>query len=314
VTAGMEHSDAKFSGLMRRERLLSFGGLIALIALWLPCGRAAAQEAQRPLPDLHQFLSEVRERLHSDEFLLDQYTFTERHTENRLDANGKISKSTSAVYEVYPSPEPGHTYRRLVSEDGRPLSPEELAREDRKQEEKEAKASARTAEQDARTRSTVEERRREKEAAAIEEVFRIYDIRIVRREPLDGRDAILLTFQPRPDVKAETKSGKMLQHLAGRAWIDEEDRQVVRVEAALIDDLSFGLGVLARLKQGAAVSLTRRKVNDEIWLPSQAHFTGHARLLLVKAIRLDSFSEYSDYKKFSVATESAVNPAQQSRP
>jgi hypothetical protein len=50
----------------------------------------------------------------------------------------------------------------------------------------------------------------------------------------------------------------------------------------------------------------RRKVNDEIWLPAEARFIGQARVLLVKTIRLDTLSEYSDYKKFTVATDSTV--------
>jgi len=309
----METRRPEFSDSMRRLRVSCLGGLVLWLAALGQPATAAGQDLERPLPDLHSFLNEVRDRLHSDEFLLDQYTFTERHTEHRLDARGNISKTSSAVYEVYPSPEPGHTYRRKIAEDGRALSAEELAREDHKQEEKEARASARASE-DEPAGDSREERRRQKEVAAVEELFRVYDIRMVRREPLDGRDAILLTFQPRAGVKAETRAGKILQRFAGRAWIDEEDRQLVRVEAALVDDLSFGFGVLARLKKGATVSLTRRKINDEIWLPAQAHFTGHARVLLVKGIRLDALSEYSDYKKFSVATETSVAGERQNRP
>ncbi len=294
---------------MRRGRVFSLGGLVVFMAV-----NAAGQEAERPLPDLHSFLSDVRDRLHSDEFLLDQYTFTERHTEQHLDSQGNVRKSSTSVYEVYPSPEPGHTYRRMVEEDGRALSAEELAKEDRKQDEKEAKATAKTESQDEQTRASAAERRREKEAAAVEELFRVYDIRLVRREEILGRDAILLTFQPRPAVKAETKAGKILQRFAGRAWIDEADRQLVRVEAELVDDLSFGFGILARLKKGATVSLTRKKINDEIWLPAEAHFIGQARILLVKGLRMDALSEYSNYKKFSVATESTVALPRQDRP
>jgi hypothetical protein len=245
-------------------------------------------------------LNEVRDRLHTDEFLLDQYTFTERHTERHLDDAGKIKKLASAVYEVYPSPEPGHTYRRLIEQDGRPLTAGELAREDRKQDEKEARTSARLA--------AAQEERRRREAEAIEEVFRAFDFALAGREMLDGRSSIVVTFRPRPGARATTKAGKILEKFAGRAWVDEEDRQLVRVEASLVDDLSFGLGILAKLKKGATASLVRRKVNDEIWLPAEARFAGKARILLVKAVSLDALSQYSDYRKFSVATEAAVTP------
>ena len=37
-------------------------------------------EPDAPLPELHSFIESIRGNLHSDEALLDQYTFTEKHT------------------------------------------------------------------------------------------------------------------------------------------------------------------------------------------------------------------------------------------
>jgi hypothetical protein len=275
---------------------LAIGGLLVLTAP----ARGGDEPSAAPLPDARAFLAEVRERLHTDDFLLDQYTFTERQTERRLDGDGNVTKVTSSSYEVYPSAEPGHTYRKLVARDGKALPVDDLANEDRKQQEKEAKAAGRSPE--------VQAERRRKEAGAVEELFRLYDIRIVGRETIEGRGAILVTFTSRPDVVTTTKPGKILKKFSGRAWIDEADRQLVRVEAELTDDLSFGFGILAKLKKGARALMQRRKVNDEIWLPAEARFVGHARLFLVKALNIDALSEYSDYKKFTVATEAVAVP------
>jgi hypothetical protein len=275
---------------------LALGGLLVFTAP----ARSGDEPAAAPLPDTRAFLAEVRNRLHTDDFLLDQYTFTEKQTERRLDGNGNVTKVTSASYEVYPSAEPGHTYRKLVERDGKPLPVDDLANEDRKQQEKEAKAAARSPE--------VQAERRRKEAEAVEEIFRLYDIRTVGREAVEGRGAILVTFTPRPGAETTTRPGKILKKFSGRAWIDEADYQLVRVEADLTDDLSFGFGILAKLKKGARAELQRRKVNDEIWLPSEARFVGHARLFLVKGLHIDTLSQYSDYKKFTVATEAAAAP------
>ncbi len=288
-------------------RLVVLFGLGGILALARPAA-AGDETPGAPLPEVHGFLAEVRERLHTDDYLLDQYTFTERQTQRRLDGKGSVKKITSALYEVYPSPEPGHTYRKLVSRDGKPLTPEQLAEEDRKQQKKEGKLSAALIKPDDPDRAAAKAERRLKENQTIEELFRVYDIAIVGRETIEGRNAIVLTFAPRPGVEATTKAGRILKKFAGRAWIDEEDRQLVRVEGRLIDDLSFGFGILARLKKGARAELARRKINDEIWLPSEARFIGQARLLLVKGLNIDALSEYSDYRKFSVATEASVKP------
>ena len=291
----------------RRFSLLFGLGLCAVVWKAAP-GLAADEPAAAPLPDVRTFLGEVRERLHSDDFLLDQYTFTERQTQRQLDSSGNVKKVTSAVYEVYPSPEPGRTYRKLVEKNGTALTAEELAREDEKQEAKEAKKTAKLYGEDASRRASAESERRLKETRTIDEIFHVFEFRIVGRETLDGRSAIVLIFGPRPGVEPATKGGKILQKFTGRAWVDEEERQLVRVEAELTDDLSFGFGLLARLKKGARAEIQRRKVNDEIWLPSAARFVGHGRLLLVKGLHIDSLSQYSDYKKFTVATDSTVKP------
>jgi hypothetical protein len=280
------------------------------LALSAPPVRAA-DDPSAALPELRAFLQDVRERLHSDEFLLDQYTFMEKVTERDLDGKGSVKKVTTALYEVYPSAEPGETYRRLVERDGRRLSPDELAQGDRKQEAKEARKKAVFSDGAKRLASRAQARL--KEAETIEELFRIYDIRIEGRTMLDGRSTIALTFQPRPGLEAGTKAGKIVKKFAGRAWVDEKDLQLARVEAELVDDLSFGLGFLVRLKKGSHAFMQRRKVNDEIWLPAQARFAGDGRLLLVKGIHIDALSEYFDYKKFTVETESAVTPEEEKR-
>ena len=289
------------------RRLVVLFGLGGLLALARPAS-AGDETPGAPLPELRGFLAEVRERLHTDDYLLDQYTFSEKQTQRKLDGKGSVKKITTALYEVYPSPNPGHTYRKLIARDGKPLTAEELAEEDLKQQKKEGKLSAALTKPDDPDRAAAKAERRLKENQTIEELFRVYDIAIVGRETMEGRSAIVLTFAPRVGVEATTRAGRILRKFEGRAWIDEEDRQLVRVEGQLIDDLSFGFGILARLKKGARAELQRRKINDEIWLPSVARFIGQARLLLVKGLNIDALSEYSDYRKFSVATEASVKP------
>lgn len=266
---------------------------------------AASEGAGKPLPPLQPFLQDVRERLHTDEFLLDQYTFTEKHVERQLDAKGGTQKVKTETFEVYPSSEPGHTYRRLIEKDGRALTSAELAEEDRKHEKKVSEAAS--PEADAKRAAKLAESRR-REASAVAQLFEVYDLSIVRREPVEGRDAIVVDFRPKPGISPTGRTGKVLKTFAGRAWIDEADRQVVRVDAELVDTLSFGMGILARLHKGSRASLLRKKVNGEIWLPAEARFAGSARVLLLKGIRMEATSEYSDYRKFQVATSSDFTP------
>ena len=80
----------------------------------------------------------------------------------------------------------------------------------------------------------------------------------------------------------------------------------MRLEAEAQETVSFGLGLLARVHKGSKASFERRKVNGEEWLPASATYQGSARVALVKVLRLGGISEYSDYRKFGVATETTV--------
>ena len=285
----------------------------ALLVLAPPALRAAGgpggAEDEQPLPDTHAFLEQVRRNLRSDQLLLEQYTFIEKRTEKRLDGKGGVKKTKTDTFEVYPSEEPGKMYRRRIARDGVPLSPGELAEEDRKQAERVEKSERKLAEEDAAARAArlgkQEEQQRE-EQAVIEELYRMDDLVMEGREWIDGRPTIVISFTPRPDYKPVTEGGKVLQKLAGRAWIDEEDKQLARVEARLIDNLGVGPARVARLQKGATSYFYRRKVNDEIWLPVEARFTGSARILLLFGGAVDALFEYGDYKKFSVSTDATV--------
>jgi hypothetical protein len=284
-----------FEGVMSRSRSLWRAAVFAM-ALCVASG-LRADEPARPLPETSSFIEEVRQNLRSDRLLLEQYTFTEKRVEQRLDRKGAVKKSKTESYEVYPSLESGKMYRRLVARDGVPVPEKELAEQDRKHEAKAEEAKRRRAEDD-------EDRREEERVVA--EIPRIYDVEIVGRETMDERSVILVTFAPRPGYKAVTTGGKVLQKVAGRAWIDEEDRQLVRVEAKLLDNLGVGPAGVVRLQKGATSYFHRRKINGEIWLPSDARFTGAAKVLLFFGGGVDALFEYGDYKKFSVSTETAI--------
>lgn len=285
--------------------------IVALLfgILFATPGALVPQEASTSLPDARAFLDEVRQRLHSDEYLLEEYTFTESRTERRFDAKGRVKEEKHEVYEVYPSARPRLTYRKLVARNGSPLPADELAEQDRDYEKKVARATGAAAEAK-REKRRVERARREREI--VDELFRVLDVAVQGREVLDGRSTVVVTFSPRPGVETSDRAGKVLQKFAGRAWVDEEDVQVVRAEAELLDTFSYGLGIFARLYKGATASFVRRKVNGEVWLPARARFQGHARLFLLKGLRIDSVSEYADYKKFAVATDERIEPEEAS--
>ena len=100
----------------------------------------------------------------------------------------------------------------------------------------------------------------------------------------------------------ENDDGRIMRHFRARAWISESDYELVRVEIEAIDNLSFGLGLLARVHKGTVATFQRRKVNNEVWLPERVTWTASARVMLLKTLRVRGVSEFSNYRKFTVDT------------
>src|SRR3989442_14147109 len=109
---------------------------------------------------------------------------------------------------------------------------------------------------------------------------------MVKREPIRGHDTILAVLTPKRDVKPQTPDGKIMRHFKARAWVSESDYELVRVEIEAIDDLSFGLGLVARVHKGTVATYQRRKGNIAVCLPPAATWTASDRVLLLQHLRL----------------------------
>ena len=277
----------------------------ALIVAALLVAAPVAQE--RPLPDFNTFAAEVKKHLATDEERQSGYVFNERRLEQKVNAAGRVTDESVKVYEVYPGLPGEERYRRLIEEDGRPIPADRLARQDtdrRKKAEEYARKQAVASERQKEARE--QDKARQEYSAAVEDIFRIYDIQMVRREPIEGLDTILATLTPKPGARPQTDDGRIMRHFKARAWISESDYELVRVEIEAIDNLSFGLGLLARVHKGTVATYQRRKVNDETWLPLKVTWTASGRLLLLRRLRLRGVSEFSNYRRYSVDTSTTI--------
>lgn len=276
--------------------------LLVFLLLVVP----VAQE--RPLPDFNTFAAQVKKHLATDEERQSGFTFIERRTEQNVDGSDRVTSESLKVYEVYPGLPGEERYRRLVEESGRPVAPDKLAQQDRDRQKNVAaymKSQASEAQRQKAARENEQARRRQ--SAGIDDLFRLYEIRMVRRESIGGHDTILATLDPKDTVRPQTDDGKIMRNFKARAWVSESDYELVRIEIEAIRDLSFGLGLLARVHKGTVATYERRKVNNEVWLPAKVTWTASGRVLLFRRLRLRGISEFSGYRKFTVDTSTTYS-------
>jgi hypothetical protein len=80
----------------------------------------------------------------------------------------------------------------------------------------------------------------------------------------------------------------------------------VRLEMDVVDDITFGLGLLARMHKGSTLMFRRTLVNGEIWLPAEGRYKIVGKTLVFRKFALDSTTQFSEYKKFNVSTAEEV--------
>ena len=276
-------------------------------ALVIAGATLAAQD--RPLPDQDSFLKETRKHLQTDSALQSSYVYTETRREQKLDKQGRISDESVKVFESYPGLPGEARWERLVSENGRPVPKEELAKQDRERQAKAAGMAKRLTEDGPKERARQEreyQKSRRERDDAVSDIYTVFDIRMTGRERIEGHDTIAFSLTPKADARPRTTEGGQMRHFKVQAWISESDYELVKLDAEAIDTLSFGLGVLARLHKGAKLSFLRRKINGEVWLPAVASYSGSARVSLLFMLRRAGSSEFSGYRKYSVDTSSTV--------
>lgn len=238
----------------------------------------AAAQAPRPLPDEAPFYAETQKNLQRATQLQYRYAYKERRTELHMNPFGRLGTGEVRLYEVTPGPTDRVYYRRLVARAGKAVPDSRAERQER----------------------------RPTTGRSLADVVATLRFSIARREILDGRDTIVVQFEPRPDADPQTRQGRIAKVLKGEIWVDEAAREVVRAEAVAIDNVSFG-GFIARLNKGAEVSLLRERVDGDVWLPTEVRMKGNGRALLLRSLNIDYFIEWFDYRIPSAAASGSAS-------
>jgi hypothetical protein len=248
-------------------------------------------------------VSELWREVHRNQDEIDkrvsEYAFTQTETDRTIDSKGQIKKQTIKVYEVYPllNREP---VKKLISENGVPLSPERAAKEDRRVLEEFEKAE-RDREKDEKkvAQRRAERDKKEKDGTEISPFLRVCEFVSPRREQWERRDTIVFDFRPKPGFRPQNRQESLVAKLVGVVWIDPIDKQIIRLEARLAEGFKIGGGLVASLKPGAALIIEQTRMAQGVWLPRFAHVNLSVKVLLFAGGDYNQTVEWSDYKHFS---------------
>jgi hypothetical protein len=263
------------------------------------------KKSQVQLPDLKALFKEIDENQKAIDKIKENYAGTRTEEETEYESDGKVKKSEVKEFTFFYLD--GDEISTLVKKDGKPLSDTEQKKENEGVQKRIEEHQKREAKKEAKEEKAKEEGKGEEgDDPGIEVFLRACQFVNPRRERFRGQDVLVFDFEPNPEFKAHKLEEKVVQKLAGVVWIDEKAHDVARLEAYFVGDFKFAGGLVANLQKGTSFILEQAYINSEVWLPTYEEAHVGVRVLLVKGIKVNAVTRYSDYKKFNVQTLSTV--------
>ncbi|MBA2338863.1 MAG: hypothetical protein H0V88_00580 [Pyrinomonadaceae bacterium] len=267
--------------------------------------------------DVATLLREVARNQSIVDERVNQYSFKQKQTERTLNNRGEVTKENVRIYEVYPLPGRRPAFK-LISENGRLLSPERRAREEKRVTE-ELEEAERNREKDKQKREARDTKRAQAtDDAKMQEddeqdarqftsiLLRACELVSPRRERFRDRDSVVFDFRPREGFRPANRVESLVSKLGGIMWIDPVDKQVIRFEARLVEGFKVGGGLFASVRPGTALVVEQTRLPDGVWLPRLAQFNASIRILLLGGGDFNVTQEWSDYRRFNVEAGDAI--------
>ncbi len=263
-----------------KRRRMVFAGALALVS--------ASALGAHDLPPADDVVKKVIERAkqNSAHHHETRYAYSMQNVIEELDEKGSVKQRKERLYEL--AAIDGKPFYRLIQKDGKPLT-----EEDRKHE----------LQRERKFRHTLAEWSRKKvksedEVELNEELFSKYKVEIVDRETVNGRSALVASFEPKGrDLPAKRRIDFLLNKLAGRAWIDDQDYEVIKAQFHLTEPVAKFMGLLASVRNFDA-SFEQTRLDDGAWFPSLFENYLEGRILF-KSLHQRTKQQWSDFRKVS---------------
>jgi hypothetical protein len=262
-----------------------------------PATETKADEVERPLPDIPALMHSVEVNQKAAEAIEKDYMYRSVQTHEETNGHGGVKKSETMEYDVFWVN--GVRVHRLTKKNGKELSAEEQKKESDQIDKEVAKAKERRAKADEKGAETDPGGH---EVVTVSRLLELGSFTNARRLQLNGRDTIAVDFAGDPKAKTKTRFEEVIRDMAGTAWVDEEDKVLVKVEGHFVNSFKVGGGMVANIQKGTNFEGEWRKINDEVWLPSMFDGQGAARVFVFFHFNGSLRAVDSDYRKFKATS------------
>ena len=258
--------------------------LLCLLAL---CPVVAHGAATKELPSAADLLARMIERAKAVASADDasRYTCQCQTVSEQLTSDGKVAATEERTYKV--ELVAGYPLRQLTKIAGKDLTPAALAEEQDKERQLRRKF----------TSLSMEDLAARKETWLTTNLLARYEFMVEDRVSFSNRATIVLTFRPKAgSLPVENLQDRLLNVMAGKIWVDEQDADAVQASIGLVDTLSLGwFGLLGSLSK-CDLNLERTHLPNGAWANAKQSLQIQVRKLFsTQRFRITEVS--SDYQR-----------------
>lgn len=262
--------------------------------------RYPSVDGSKPIPDIEEVIKALTINQEKIKELRELYSFRSAETQKQLDGDGQVKETTTRVYEV--TPIVGTFVQRLISVNG-----VELSKSDKEKEDKKVKKEIENAKKEQKKREN-KKKDDDDDSISIQTFLKILSVKDARRDKFRGQEVLIFDFEPRKDFKPKNLAENIVSKLVGSIFIDENAKQIARLEARLSDSVKIGGGLLASLSPSSAFVFEQEKIRDEVWLPSYEEINFGGKAFLFVKFNQNQITQYSDYRKYQTDVEIKADP------
>jgi len=188
----------------------------------------------------------------------------------------------------------GSSYHRLVAVDGKPLSPQQQAQQEKKLQAVIAQRSRETPQQRAQ-RIAKYEKGRKRDYMLMQQLTAAFNFTLEGEQKLGPYQVYVLDATPRPGYQPPDTETQVLTGMEGKLWIDTRSFQWVKVEAEVVHPVSIE-GFLAKVEPGTRFELEKMPVSGDVWLPKRFSMKANAKILGLFSHNSQEDDNYFDYR------------------
>ena len=105
-----------------------------------------------------------------------------------------------------------------------------------------------------------------------------------------------LHFDPAPNFHPPTREARVFSSMTGDLVVDNQQHRICKIKGHLMHDVTFGGGLLGRLKERSSFALEQQQVGPSMWELTAIHVHLEGNALLFKSVSLQQDDKRSRFQ------------------